>query len=84
MSDGKHGLPPRHRIRANDGMHGFKNVADVFGRSSGGGIQLEVTVFRRFGEFWLRVCCRQGLEELLVRSGDAIVEVVARCPEGIC
>ena len=53
------------------------------GGAAGGGVELEVAVLGGLVEFGLRVGGGKGLEEFLVRSGKAVVELVSGSPEGI-
>lgn len=57
VADGEHALPPGDGVRADDGVHGFEDLADVFGGAAGPGEDLEVVAGGGFVEGWLRVVC---------------------------
>ncbi len=66
VSNCKHGFPSGHGICADNRMHGDEIVADVLGGAPWGGVQFEIGIFSRFGEFRLCVGCIQRFKEFLI------------------
>ena len=54
-ADCEDGLPPCHRVGANDGMDGGELFANVGGGAPGVGVEFEVTCFGCLVELGLRV-----------------------------
>lgn len=84
LADGKDGFPPGNGVGADDGVDGLEEVADVLRGAAGFGVELEAVPVGGLVEAGLRVGGGQGLEEFLVWFGDAVVELVAGGPEGVC
>lgn len=82
-ADGEDGLPARDRVGAHDGVDGGQLLAHVEGRAAGLVVDLEVAALGGGDEAGLRKGGRQALEELLVRCGDAVVDLVAGAPERV-
>ena len=83
MADSKDALPTGNRVGTNNWVNGLKHIADVFGSSSGSGKERES--IRIGGLFEARLCVvgSQAVQEVLQRLGDAIVELIPRCPQCI-
>ena len=83
MADSKDALPTGNRVGTNNWVNGFKHIADVFGSSSRSGKERES--IRIGGLFETRLCVvgSQAVQEVLQRLGDAIVELIPRCPQCI-
>lgn len=77
-------LPASHRIRANDGMDCLELGSDVFWGAAGLIIEFEPSFLGDFLEERLGECAGQSLEELLIWLADAIIDLIARCPQGVC
>ena len=73
VTDCEDGFPARDGVGADYGVNGRKIFADVVRRSTGGSVEFEVVVLGRFVELGLCVGGGQGVKELLVRSGNAVV-----------
>lgn len=84
VAESKDRLPAGHRVGAYDGVHGLENIADVLGSSTFPRVYLEPILIRRLFEFRLCVGCGERLEEFLNGGRDAVIDFVARCPEGVC
>ena len=65
-------------------MDGFEDLTDVLGGTTWFGVNLETVLFSGFVKFGLSVGGGQRLEEFLDGSGDAVVDLVAGGPEGVC
>jgi hypothetical protein len=64
-------------------VHGTKVVSDIFGCTTGTGVDLELVFFGNCIEAWLGICCSEALQELLVGLGKTVVNLIAGCPESI-
>lgn len=84
VADRKHGLPACDGIGADHGVLSCELAADILGRAARLAIELKVVVFCGLVEARLGVCCRQAFEEFLVGRREAVVDLVAGCPERIC
>jgi hypothetical protein len=82
-ADGEDGLPPCDGVGADDGMDGLELGADVLGGAAGLVVEGEAGLFGDLVEGGLLEGDGEGLEELLVRLADAVVDLIARCPEGV-
>lgn len=65
-------------------MDGFEDLTDVLGDTAWFGVNLETVLLGGFVKFGLSVGGGQRLEELLDGSGNAVVNLVAGSPEGVC
>jgi hypothetical protein len=83
-ADGEDALPPGHGVCAHDGVNGFELRADVFDGASRLVVELEAGLFGDALEAGLLEGDGEGLEELLIGLAEAVVELVARGPEGVC
>lgn len=81
--DGEDALPPRHRVRPDDGVLGAEDRAHVLGGAPRLVVELEAVALRGGAEAGLLKGGCQALEELLVGLADEIVDLVTRGPEGI-
>lgn len=81
VADCEYGFPSCYRIGTNDRVNCSQVVAHIFRSTARLGVQLEVVLFGGLVEFWLRVCGSEIIEKLLIRLGQAIIEIVARSPE---
>lgn len=84
VADGEHALPPRHRVRADYRVDRFQHLAYVLGRPARRRVYLEVVPVGRLVEGGLCVVRGQCVQEAPQRLRDAVVELVARGPEGVC
>lgn len=84
MAHGEDGFPACNRVGADDGVDGFEHIADVFGGSSRSGEELEVVGVGGGFEARLSVGCCERFEKLLIGFRDAVVDLVAGCPECVC
>lgn len=50
VADGVHALPARHRVRADDGVHGLEHLADVLGRAPRAFVHSVSALLSWFGE----------------------------------
>jgi hypothetical protein len=83
-ANGEHALPPGHGVGANDRVHGLELATNVLGRATLLFVDAKAGVLGDLVEVRLREGRRQGLEELLERLADLVVDLVARGPEGVC
>lgn len=83
LTDRVDGLPARHRVGANDWMGGGQLFAHIERRPAWGGIEREFASLGRLMELRLGAMHRQGFEKALNGGRDAVIELVARCPDGI-
>jgi hypothetical protein len=83
-ANGEDALPPRHRVRSHDRVHGLEHAADVLGRAALLVVDLEARRFGDLVEVRLRERRRQRLEELLEGRADFVVDFVPRGPESVC
>jgi hypothetical protein len=81
---GEHALPPRYRVRPHHRMNRFQLAADVFRRAPRLVVQRESGARGDLVETGLGEGGRERLEEFLVRRADAVVDLVAGCPERVC
>lgn len=77
------GSPASDRICPHNWMDCLELGADIEGTPTRLFVQLEASSCCGVVETRLCECGSQGLEELLVGLGDAVVDLVARCPKGI-
>jgi hypothetical protein len=80
MTYAKHGLPAGDGVGANHGVNGSEARARILWGAARGGVQVELVLGSCTVELRLCVRCSQRFEELLIGSGEAVVEFVARCP----
>lgn len=83
VAHGEDALPARHGVRADDGVDRLEELAHVLGGAPLGAVQLEAVALSRLVEARLGVGCREGVEEALQGLRDAVVDLVAGCPEGV-
>lgn len=83
VAHGKHRLPPRDRVGADDGVHGLEHLADVLRRAARRRVHGEVVALGGGREERLRVVRGERVEEGAQRRGDAVVQLVAGRPEGV-
>jgi hypothetical protein len=83
-ANGEDALPPSDRVGADDGMGRLELGTHVLRGASGLVVQLEPGLLGHPLEAWLLKGGCEGLEELLVRLADAVVDLVSRSPESIC
>lgn len=78
-------LPPSDGVGPHDGVHRRKILADVEGAAAG--LLVDEDVLRVVGHGAVEPVAdeggREALEEFLVRAGEAVVDLVARGPEGV-
>jgi hypothetical protein len=65
-------------------VDGLEDLADVLGRAALGRVELEAVALGCLVEAGLGVGRGEALEEALVWGGDAVEELVAGSPEGVC
>jgi hypothetical protein len=82
-ADGEDALPPRNRIRTNDGMHGCEVAANVLRRATRLIVDCETATLSGFDESRLAESGSQALEELLIWRRDAIVDFISAGPQSI-
>jgi len=83
-TDGEDGFPASHWVGADHGVDGLEDLADVLGGAALGGVELEAVAFGSLVEAGLCVSRGESLEKALVWGGDAVEELVAGSPEGVC
>jgi hypothetical protein len=83
VANGIDRLPACYGVGAYHGVSGSETIANIFWGAAWSGVQLEVLFLGSNVELGLRVGGRQGFEELLVRSGEAVVEFVAGSPKRV-
>lgn len=76
-ADSKDTLPAGDRVSTDDRVLGDKLLSNVLGRATGARVDGEIVAFGNFVEAGLRIGCGQALQELLVRFGDTVVNLVA-------
>lgn len=84
VADGEDGLPACDRVGVDHGVDGFEDFADVFGGAARLAVDFETVFFGGFVEGGLGVGGCEGFEELLVGLREAVVELVAGCPQSVC
>ena len=67
------GFPARDRVGADHGVNGGKFFAGIVRGATGGSVEFEIIVLGGFVELGLCVGGGQGVKELLVGSGNAVV-----------
>lgn len=82
-ANGEDALPPGDGVRSDDWVDGLELGADVLGCAARLVIELEAGSLCNLAETGLLEGCGQGLEELLVRRADSVVDLVARGPERV-
>ena len=80
---GKHGFPPRHRVRPDYRVDGFERLAHVGRGPACLGVHTEAAALCDLAELGLRVGGGQPFKKPLVRRGEAVENFVARGPEGV-
>lgn len=84
VADGEDGLPAGDGVGADDGVDGLEGLADVLGGAALLRVDGEAVALGRVVEGRLGRVGGQSVEEAAERGGDAVVELVARGPEGVC
>ncbi len=84
MAGAKDGLPAGDRVGADQGVDGLEDLADVLGGTTLGSVDLKVVALGSVVEERLGRENGQLVEEALQSGRDAVVELVARSPEGVC
>lgn len=82
-ADSEDTLPTGDRVGADDRVLGDKLFSNVLRRSTRARVDVEIIAFGNFVEAGLRIGCGQALQELLVRFGYTVVNLVARGPQGV-
>ena len=82
-ADGIDSLPAGDGIGADNGVNGREIGADVLRGAAGAFEKGEASLGSDGVELRLGKGAAQGLVELLVGFGDAVVDVVTGCPQGI-
>jgi hypothetical protein len=83
VADGEDTLPAGHGVRANDRVDGRQLVADILGAAPRLGVKLKLVFLGALVEDGLRICCVEGLKELLIWLGDTVIDFIAGGPEGV-
>lgn len=83
IADSENRLPARHRVGANYGMDRLKDLANILGRTTLCGPDLDTVFLGGSIKQRLRVVSRQGIEEASQSWRDAVVELVARGPKSV-
>ena len=83
VTDREYGFPACDGVGADYGMDGDEVFADVVRGAAGVGVELEIAGFGGFVEAGLGVGGCEAFEELLIRLGKTVEELVAGCPERI-
>jgi len=76
-------LPPSNRVCTNDRMAGNKVCSHILRSTSRTRMNSKAQTLARCLERGIIMCCRQPFEEFLVRSREAIVSLIARCPKRV-
>src|SRR4051812_20822128 len=83
-TDGEDALPPSDRVGADDRVYGLELGSDVLDGAAWLVVQLEAGLLGNLAETGLLKGDGEGLEKALVRLADAVIDLVTRCPEGVC
>lgn len=83
VADGEDGLPAGDRVRADDGVDGLEELADVLRGAALGRVDAEAVAVGGLVEARLGVGGCEGVEEGTEGGRDAVVDLVPRSPEGV-
>lgn len=76
-TDSEDTLPTGDRVSADDRVLSDKLFSNVLRRATRARVDVEIIAFGNFVEAGLRICCGQALQELLVRFGYTVVNLIA-------
>jgi hypothetical protein len=74
---GEDTLPAGDRVGANDGVNSLELNPNILRSAAGFLIELKTSSLRGLVEAWLGKCSCEGLQELLVRLADPVIDLIS-------